>query len=99
MPQSLLDVKRFGDLSPDERLRITACERAAHLCGMEILADCQGSLSEDRAVSATIVGLFTALCRVVAQSAVPKEMAIALSAMLKTEVEVWKNGGNANGNA
>lgn len=87
---SILHAQRFGTISAEERGKIFACEHTAHECAMEILSGCRVHLSEDRAVAAAIVGIFSALCRVVAVGVNPDTMGTALAAMLKGEVETWR---------
>lgn len=87
---SILHTPRFETISNEEREKIFACEHTSHECAMEILNGCRFHLNEDRAVAAAIVGIFSALCRVVAMGVNSDAMSTALAAMLKGEVETWQ---------
>lgn len=87
---SILNCRRFGAASPREVEVILACQKTSHDCAMEVLAGCREHLNEDRAVAAAIVGIFSALCRVVAASVEPNIMATALATMMKSEVKTWQ---------
>jgi hypothetical protein len=94
----LADERHIG-LPPQQRRLILACERTTHDCAMELLASCRERLPPALAGSAAIVGLFSALCRTIAEThGADVGMVKALSGMMPYEVASWTTNRNQSEN-
>ncbi len=88
---SIINIERNGTLPKKDRRIIRACENTSHECTMDNLRGCLEHIPEPLALNAALVGVFSALCRIIAKTEHPEAMAGALAAMMKSEVKFWDN--------
>ncbi len=86
---SILNASRHQELLPAQRVVVGACERTTHDCAMETWHGCLERLPIGIANSAAIVGLFSALCRIISETQNSRHMVSALTKIMQSEVDTW----------
>jgi hypothetical protein len=87
--QSMLYLTRHSTLPKANREQVLACERTAHELTLQIATEADEALPHDQARTAAIVGIFTGLCRLIAENSDIPGLPMALAQMLPHEVAAW----------